>query len=739
MMNEHLAPAPADGYVHGLSLARREKGSVAAWIESSPAGEYLCWRLVHDQGLGAVVRLPAVAGHPACVSIVDSHLVWTELKGGRGTCYAAELDDELGLVSPQNPISVLSGENCGDFALARSEDGALELLIEVWKEDGPRVLLLRKSGPEWTSRAGLGAPDGFCVRPRLSADGTIGSWDRYAEGVYRVDTVFSDGSGSLSFSTLPAPTDAWESLSAGAVSGANELFISRCRERVVDLRGAISHHSELVVSVLRDGKWVDVAAEDIDHALNPWLDAYWGFRRFPTLIPGKDGVWLCWEEHATPSQLTRGRLCCRYITRDGAQGGPITLIDDKRMFIVERGSKAPSVLVATKTQPEGFVFHLPYELHTVAIPGNLAIRPEGLDTLRNESTTPIDLVLSIPRAEEDGLRLFFGDPHVHSHLSYDLPGEADELYHFARDVAGLDFVAFTENDATRFTEPLTPDDWERSKRLAETFNNPGVFTAFIGWEYTLHANPYYPKSYDSHRSVLFPGGDGRVVSWTDDAAPTTRDMVSAFEDERVLIHHHHCGGFDLTNDEVERNIELCSGWENNMRDAAFVSALHATLAEGFKLGFFGAGDIHERNPGLGGGLAGVWAKENTRKAIFDAFWQRRIFATTGLRAALRFDVCGTFMGGEVDISGSPLLHVTVNGESPIRAIELIRDGDIVHQTRNAGLEAEIEWRDERCPAGDHFYYVQVVFEGHGGPMYSNVSDPFGCQAWSSPVWVRRLT
>ena len=45
------------------------------------------------------------------------------------------------------------------------------------------------------------------------------------------------------------------------------------------------------------------------------------------------------------------------------------------------------------------------------------------------------------------------------------------------------------------------------------FNQPGVFTTLLGWEYTLGKDPENdPKGKVlSHRSVLFPGTEGEIL------------------------------------------------------------------------------------------------------------------------------------------------------------------------------------------------------------------------------------
>jgi len=740
-MTRQLTPVPTDGYVYDLSLASAgEAPAVAAWVQRDGRTEQVCWRVIRNDELGDVRSLRPVAGHATSPRHIAGRLIWCEMADGKGTLLEARLDDDLQPAGGPAAVAPLADANCGRVALAAGPSDALCMLAETWQPGGATLRLLRDDGDGWRIDEALDPPTDFAVRPRLARDHDAmwATWDQYSDGKYRTAVARLRPHGAADVELLPAPGEQWECLSDIAIAADGGVFVARCRERLVDYEGAAGHHSELVVAA-RDGDgWRDVAAIDIDFALNPWLAAYWGFRRFPILIPHGDGVWLAWEEKINLRSMGPGpgRLCGQFIAAAGPQGRPVVLVDYRCMFIVQRPPAGPRLHVATKTQWDGFEFHLPYELHSLDLAAEKLPRP---DFLPGQAALPSFDVRprGTDRAEMGDYKLFFGDPHVHSHLSCDVAGEPDELYHFARDVAGMDFVAFTENDATRFTEPLTPADWEHSRRLAETFNQPGRFTAFVAWEYTLHANPKFPTSYDSHRSVVFPGFDGRIVSWTDGAAPTTPDLAEAFRGERVLLHHHHAYGIDLTDHDLERNTELASGWMNRMRYPDAVEQIHAVLAGGHRLGFFAAGDVHERNPGLAGGLAGVWAESNTREAIFEAFRARRIFATTGLRPDLRFDVSGEFMGGEVTVTADPVVRVAVRCDVPVQRVDVIRDGQVIHTACADNTAVELERADTDCPPGEHYYYAHVVFAGETRALLGNVQPACGADAWTSCVWVRR--
>ena len=735
------------GSLYGSELSLAHVGGstrVAVWIdrkiEKEEQSEKICWRVIQPDGLGRIVSAPPVQGALSSPKVCGQWLIWREFDDARGVIYYAKLDTNLERMGTAPPVTPLRDFNSGEFSCAIDPSGTLWLLSDVWSKESVTLRLVALKGNEWIDYGNLSNDGVFCVRPRLiyGKSGLMASWDEFTNGSHRGVTAELTGEVPI-FRELPAPPDCRETLSAIACVSDGTWFAARCREKLVEFEGGIAtYHSELVVAALEPDadEWRDVAFVDIDHAMNPWLSPYVGMRRFPHLIAYEQGVWLLWEEKEKPQEArpSPGRLCVLAVTEEGDKAQPMIALSGLCRFVIESDGVDTDLLVASKFQHGRDEQRLPYLLHHVNLEELSEARCSELETNRDAPSFVVrPSIHPRPTLKQLNFKLFFGDPHLHSHFSGDLDGEQTELYHFARHVAKLDFVAFTDNDFHWLIEPMSEATWEINRRNANFFNKPGKFTALLGWEYTKHGG--YSIPLDSHRNVIFPGGDGEVYTWHEDRTPTPKALVEKFRGQRVLLHHHHCGPLDISDDSMERNIELCSGWANCMRRQEFVDKLHALLKRGFRLGFIGASDNHERTPGLGGALTGVWATENTREAIFDAFFSRRIFATTGLRPDLRFRVSGTFMGGETETHRQPVIQLEARCDSAVRKTEIIRDGQIVHTAPQRGKEIAIEWRDDSCAPGEHFYYAHVLFEGEKVRSLYNAASAYGVDAWTSPVWV----
>ncbi len=271
--------------------------------------------------------------------------------------------------------------------------------------------------------------------------------------------------------------------------------------------------------------------------------------------------------------------------------------------------------------------------------------------------------------------------------------------------------------------------WAESIQAADQYNEPGVFTTFIGWEWTpdpdganLHRVVFMPEDasvagklvpFGSHMSerpealwnwlestgkrlgarfTSIPHNPnlskGRMFAVTDtDGRPITADyaqtrsrwepvaevtqMKGDSETHPLLSPTDEFAGFEFY--KFLRNEE--PGDAEN--PGSFLrSALKRGLAieeevgvNPYKLGMIGSSDVHtglsttrEENfagkfgrASLGAekaelathegsrgidfsaqGLAAVWATENTRESIYEAFQRREVYGTTGTRIALRF-------------------------------------------------------------------------------------------------------
>ena len=164
-------------------------------------------------------------------------------------------------------------------------------------------------------------------------------------------------------------------------------------------------------------------------------------------------------------------------------------------------------------------------------------------------------------------------------------------------------------------------------------------------------------------------------------------------------------------------------------------------------GFFPASPI-VNNPG---GLAAVWAEENSRDAIFEALRRRETFGTSGPRMSIRFfggwDF-GDAMCGRADFAqrgyeqgvpmGAVLTERPQQATAPVFAMLAFRDAGTERQpgTRLERLQVIKGWLDAQGATQERVYDVAVA-AGAGidlatcQPMGRGGVDSF-CQQWQDP-------
>ncbi|MCI0548206.1 MAG: CehA/McbA family metallohydrolase, partial [Candidatus Rokubacteria bacterium] len=343
------------------------------------------------------------------------------------------------------------------------------------------------------------------------------------------------------------------------------------------------------------------------------------------------------------------------------------------------------------------------------------------------------------RGAEAGPRILWADLHGHSGRS-DGTGTPAEFLRYARDVAALDVAALTDHDhfGLRFLD-RTPALWEEIRETTEAFHEPGRFVTLLGFEWT---NWIF-----GHRHVLWFEGRGELIGSTDAGSDEPEELWARLAGKPAVTIAHHPGGGPVPIDwsvppdpELEPVVEIvsvhgsseCLECPERIYSAVPGAFVQDALGRGFRLGILGSGDTHDGHPGVGSpenrtiGLAAILAERLERGAILEALRARRVYATSGPRIVLHFDVSDTPMGGVLRVSDPSApreIGVRVVGTAPLAHIDCVKNGEVLFSVEGDGDESlELFAEDSEVVRTGEYLYVRVA-QVDGG------------LAWSSPVWM----
>jgi hypothetical protein len=330
-------------------------------------------------------------------------------------------------------------------------------------------------------------------------------------------------------------------------------------------------------------------------------------------------------------------------------------------------------------------------LHTIKVEDNNGFKAES---------NPIIVTDEAPK-----LDLYWGDMHGQTKQTVGT-GTVDEYFTFLRDVAMMDFGGWQGNDFQ-----ITKNLWKEVKEKTKQYHESRKFVLFLGYEWSGLTpaggdhNIYYLKDEEE----IFRSDHWLITDKSDKS--TDRYPIEAlwkeFEGRTDVMAVSHVGGrhanLDYWNPERVPLIEVHS------HHGTFEWFLEEALKRGNKVGFIAASDDHTCRPGLtrtsssfttSGGFTGVYARELTKEALWEAFWARRTFATTGQRIILEVKVDGFWMGDEYEAHHPPLINVKVHGTSPLHAVEVMRGTETIFRHPFAAPTKEqrlikLEWMGAR--------------------------------------------
>lgn len=143
----------------------------------------------------------------------------------------------------------------------------------------------------------------------------------------------------------------------------------------------------------------------------------------------------------------------------------------------------------------------------------------------------------------------------------------------------------------------------------------------------------------------------------------------AFSPVAEVFSHHGCSERDMMPLTMERHI--------HMGPRVDETSVVAGLKRGAHFGLICSGDNHEVPAMVKYGRAGVWAREYSKDAIWDALVSRRTFGFTGSRIDLWCEAEGHPLGSVFSTGSDEVeLMVDVRANSKVERIELYRDGNL---------------------------------------------------------------
>ena len=754
---------------HAAVVVQADGTSWIAWHAYRESRDQILLRSVAADGTKGPVQIVSQQGAahspPQLISLGNAHVcvVWSGRIGDRWSIQAREFDARG--ARPAVTVSDV-GQDAIYPTAVRIDDQRWMVAWSGFQAGRFRIYGRLHQGNSWNSIQVFSSPLHDSYRPHLNADAagkTWLFWDRYANSRY----------GVLGRQVLPAPGPVQRlsgadrhALAPTALSTVQGRFVAWLDK--VDVMGGpgvasqwhtlrVARQTEAGWKLIRDASG-KVAGAELTQGLMAQVEpqpvatgGYLGRRTAPMLVEKGKSVWLLWERKAdhrgrTPSVV--GELLGRAIQDDQWQD-PVLLHHGRLDYHLAHGQHAGQekmIAVASELpRKKRRVYH-----RLVIDPAQARPLVQGKWTGWKPTKFPLATEMT-ERAQvqvgKDRYQLYWADMHCHSGLTADAEGEHDELMVYARDRARLDVVVFTNNDFI-YEVPLTQYEYVLGNFFANCFTRSPTFISLPGYEWTSRVPglagvgdadsgnytwPYQNKSFPNHRSVIYPPTGGPVVRYHEvsNSIDTLNKAVAQAQGITFTQHDR----FRPSGHAVEVGMELTSGWRNYI--ARVPDLFHDPLKSGARLGFVANGDTHRRAPGLSGALTGIYARELTVEAIFEALRKRRCFATNGSRILVEARANGIFMGQDVMIKDNAVnLTLRSVGTRPIVSVVLIRDGEEIQRfPGNGKREIKLSYRDQELSSGTHWYYWRISQAQDAPVLPGNMMAAYGHLAWSTPNWV----
>lgn len=371
-----------------------------------------------------------------------------------------------------------------------------------------------------------------------------------------------------------------------------------------------------------------------------------------------------------------------------------------------------------------------------------------------------------------GTPIYWGNIHNHGWYSECWGDGLDEFYSHSRDISGMDYVSMSDHKGSLPTKNSGAGrliNWYFGRRIqgykawldninsANKYNDEKDFVTLFGYEWsssdTGHYNIYIAEASVESMSKIF------TEHWTDYGFVMRRLLKDS---EALYIPHLHAGIFPwqmLQEDVKCANgkqltpvVEIYSDWGKCVHPFAgkiepmnkfgglrnpLARGYMWALDNGYKVGAIGDSDSHTNMPGrrvVGGiaphhdhvqGLTAAITSDFSRKGIMNAYWNKNVYATTGVRIYLDIEANGKRMGQDMRTDDPFELRVDFAGTDEIEKVSLYDGLKLIEEKNIRGeREGTVVFKCDEPGLEESAYFVEVLQKDEN-------------LAWSSPIWVRK--
>jgi hypothetical protein len=278
--------------------------------------------------------------------------------------------------------------------------------------------------------------------------------------------------------------------------------------------------------------------------------------------------------------------------------------------------------------------------------------------------------------------LYWGDLHRHSLISRCTAGDEpslEDFYRYSWDVCEYDFWAVTDH-----AENSTDYQWWSIQKMADLFRIDGRFVPLYGFEWT---------GLTGHQNVIYGDVDRGAPIFSAYAKDTETPAglwanMNRYDLPAISIPHHPGSAmvpydWNYYDPKYQRLVEVFQACRGNYEDdGCFRQYSDGTLPGTFVLDGLRRGHrfglIASSDHGYGASYVGAYAEGLDRASVFDALYNRRVFAATQRDIVVDFRVGGVFMGGEATLTGPVEIEAYARGYGELARIDVVRNGEVVH-------------------------------------------------------------